>query len=92
MAIGAFAGGIFVDDDLLAGGCVRLNVALGAGNFGVAAGQRKVRFRFVVECGGSPALGVVAIGAMGLVVFGEELIGVGILVTGLALRGSALKT
>lgn len=38
MAIGAFAGGIFVDDDLLAVGCDRGNVALGAGNVGVAAG------------------------------------------------------
>lgn len=36
-------------------------------------------------------MGVVAIGAMGLVVLGEELVGMGILVAGLALRWSALK-
>ncbi len=37
MAIGAFAGGIFVDDNLLACGGDCGNVALGAGNVGVAA-------------------------------------------------------
>lgn len=36
-------------------------------------------------------MGVVAIGATGLVVLGEELIGVGILVAGLASRWSVLK-
>jgi len=38
VAIGAFAGGVFVDDDLVAGGCDCRDVALGARNFGVAAG------------------------------------------------------
>lgn len=84
VAVGAFAGRIFVDDDFLAGRCPRLGVALGARHIGVGSGQGKMCLRIVVERGGRPALRNMTIAAAGLIVVGQELPVVDILVTGLA--------
>jgi hypothetical protein len=89
VAVGAFAGRVFVDDDFLACRRPRLVVALCAGHIGVGSGQGKRCFRVVVEGRGRPALRNMTICAVGQILVGQELSVVDILVTGLALRWRA---
>lgn len=66
-------------------------MALVAGNVGVPAGQWQVGPGVVVERGGNPTRGVVAIVTMCSVVLGDELSIVSILVAGFAILWSSLK-
>ena len=91
MAIRAFFRGVFVDHDFLVARRTRLRVTLGARDVGVPASQGKVRFSVVVKDGWRPAHGIVAVGAMCLIVFGQKLTVMGIIVAALALCWSALK-
>lgn len=70
VAVGAFTGGVFVDNDFLACCCPRLGMALCARDIGVGSGQGKICFRVVVERRGRPALRNVTVGAMGLIAVG----------------------
>ena len=91
MAVGAFRRGAFVDHDFFAGDQAGLNVAFGARDVGVTAGQGEVRFCVVIESGWHPALRVVAVGAMCLIVLGEELGVVRVVMAGFALCRGALE-
>ena len=66
-------------------------MAFSAGNIGMSTGQGKVRLGIVVKGRGHPALGIVAIAAMGLAVLGNELRIVGVVVTSLTLLRSAFE-
>jgi len=66
-------------------------MALSAGYVGVSTGQSEVGAGVVIEGGRNPALGIVAINAMGLSVFGLELRIVGVDVAGFALLGGAFE-
>ena len=67
-------------------------MAFGAGDVGVAAGEREMSFGGVVEGGWRPVLRVVAVGAMGFVVLGGgELVVVDVVVAGFALLRRACK-
>lgn len=92
VAVHAFGGRIFVNDNLFFTHEPGLNVALVAGNVGMPTGQGEMCASVVVEGGRHPALDIVAIAAMGLAVLGEELTVVGIVVAGFALLRSSLET
>ena len=91
MAVDASRGSIFVDDDRSVGNQSGLRMALGARDVGVAAGEGKVGAGVVIEAGGYPALGVVAIDAVGLAVFSDKLGVVSVPVAGFALRGGTFE-
>ena len=67
-------------------------MALSAGYVGVFTGQNEVGAGVVIEGGRNPALGIVAIDAMGLSVLCWELRIMGIDVAGFALLRSAFET
>lgn len=67
-------------------------MALDTRHVGMAAGQSEVGAGIVIECGGNPALGIVAIDAMGLSVLGLELRIVSLDVAGFTLLRSAFET
>ena len=68
-------------------------MAFGAGDAGVATGEREMSFGAVVETGWRPVLRVVAVGAVGFVVFrGGELAVVDVIVAGFALLRRACES
>lgn len=87
VAVRAFIGCVPVNHDLIVFHRSCLNVALGAGDICMPPGQGKVGPGAMVKGGRSPAKGVMAIGAVGFVVFGNELSIMGVLVASFALRG-----
>jgi hypothetical protein len=92
VTISAFVGHLFVNHDHLVGYQIGLRMALGAFDVGVAAGQRQMRSRVVIESGRDPSLRVVAIAAMGLPVFCDELPVMRVLVAIFALLRRAFET
>lgn len=92
MAVHAFVGRVFVNDDQLLTHEFGLHVALGTGHGGVAPRKGEMRAGVVIECGGRPVLRIVAIGAVSPGVFGDELAVVNVGVARLTLLWSALET
>lgn len=92
VAVHAFVGCVLVNDDRLLSHKLGLHVALATGHVGVAAREGEMRAGVMVECGRHPALGVVAIAAVRLGVFGDELAVMNIIVASLALLWSALES
>ena len=92
VAVHALIGRVLVNDDQFFADELGLRMTLGAGNVGVAAGESEMSARVVIEGGRHPALRVVAIAAVGLGVFGEELAVVSIVVAGLTLLWSAFES
>lgn len=92
MAVGAFVGSVFVEDDEPIADRPGLCMALRAGDVGVASGQGEVRAGVVIEDGRNPSVGVVAIGAVGFAVFRDKLRIVRVEVASFALLRSAFET
>ena len=90
MAVRTLQRGVFVDHDLLAFDNLGLLVALVAGHVGVTAGERQMRL-VVVKARRLPARHVMAVSAVGGVVFGQELSIVGVFVTRFAFLRCALE-
>lgn len=91
MAVDALVRGVFVDHDLFVCNCSGLGMALGTRDIGMATGQGKVSPGVMVKGGGCPPLSVVTIGAVSLIVLGQELFIVGVRMAGFALIGCALE-
>lgn len=91
MAIRTLVRRVLVDHDGLFVHEARLDVALGARNVGVAAGERQSCFRVMIEGGRHPALRIMAICAMRLAVFRLELSVMRIVVTRFTGLGRTLK-
>lgn len=92
MAVHTFVGCVLVNDDGLLPHNLGLHVALATGHVGMAARQGEMRAGVMVECGRHPALSVVAIAAVRLGIFGDELAVMNIIVASLALLWSALES
>lgn len=73
VAVGALGRGVFVENDRLAGNDMRLGMAAVAFQVGVAAGEGEMGARVVIEGGRHPALGIVAVAAMGFGIPGDKL-------------------
>ncbi len=73
MAIGTFGRSVLVKHDDFFAYEPGLRVTFNARHVAVASGKRKMNARIVIECGGNPAHGVVAIGAVRSTIFGCEL-------------------
>lgn len=84
MAVHALDGSVLINHDGLICEQFGLNVTLGARDVGVAPGQGKMSAGIMIEGGGHPSLGIVAIYAMGLAILGEKLGIVGVIVAGFA--------
>lgn len=91
MAVLTFDGCVLVNDDDLVAQHFRLGMALGAGYFGVATREREMGLGVVVEGRGNPVLRIVAIRAMSLGIFCDELTVMRVDVTCLTLLRRALK-
>lgn len=91
MAVDALVGSVLVNHDVLVSNGASFEVALGARNVGVSAGQLEMGLGVMVEGGGDPALGRVAIGAVGQMIPSKELTVMSVLMTCLALCWSAFE-
>jgi len=80
MAVHALVRCVLVHDNLLITNRAPLHVAFATRNVRVPARQRQMGPRVMVKCGWSPALRIMAVGAVGLVVLGQKLAIVSILV------------
>lgn len=92
MTVDALGRGILVHDNRLLSDEPGLRMALLAQDLGVASGQGEVRAGVMIECGRNPALGRMAVDAMCLTVFGDELGIVSVPVTGFALLRCAFES
>jgi len=91
VAVRALVWGVLVDDNIFVANHAGLRMAFGTGDVRMSPHQWQMGLGVVVECGRHPTLRVVAIRAMRLIIFGQELAVMGILVTRLALMRSALE-
>lgn len=91
MAVDALGGSVLINHNGFVSDHFCLNVTFVTTHVGMAAGKRKVSASIVIERRGNPTLRIVAVGAMSLTVFGDELRIVGVLVASFALLRGALE-